>query len=294
MKALVLINEKSGTVLSTGAENIEETIVRELRERSVTDPVIVTGDWRALVEAAQSTTFDVAICAGGDGTQAAVAQALLGKDAALLPLPCGTVNLLCRDLGLSLDIEEALKAGLDGAPRRIDAGLAGKRVFLNNIVFGAYAELAEAREDLRDAESFDDLNFALVSAANALFHADPVEFDVHIGKRKVSLETSTLIVSNNAITNVEKLIPRRDRLDDGALAVYLVSSQNGEEFTSVLGAFARGAIEDDERIDMRHCRACRVASPSAKFSYTVDGDALERSEPLHVKCLPGALRVLSP
>ena len=86
----------------------------------------------------------------------------------------------------------------------------------------------------------------------------------------------------------------RGRLDDGALALYLVSSQNGEEFASVLGAFARGAIEDNERIDMRYCRACRVASPSAKFSYTVDGDALERSEPLHVKCIPAALNVLSP
>ncbi len=66
---------------------------------------------------------------GGDGTVRAVVQGLLEErppeDEAEVPLgllPARTGNLLARNLGLPLDLDDALRIALTGSTRRIDVG----------------------------------------------------------------------------------------------------------------------------------------------------------------------------
>lgn len=292
MKYLAVINENSGTVMRIGPKTVAEIVTRKAGDGAK----IVIGDCKALIAAAKEDgeTFDGVICAGGDGTQAAIAGALRGKNAALLPLPCGTMNLLCRDLGIPLEIDKALEIALTAPVRRIDVGLAGERSFLNNVVFGSYAELAQAREELREMESIDDLGAAIVDAADALLHADPIRFSLKLDGEPTDAKTNTVIVSINKITDAENMIPRRDRLADGELVVYLTESNNGADFASIILDFAKGEADVSERIESHSCQRCQVDGRGRKLSYTIDGDPLESATPIELKVEKKSVKVFYP
>jgi YegS/Rv2252/BmrU family lipid kinase len=93
-------------------------------ETTVDDPG--TGQARAAVAA----QVDLLLASGGDGTITACAAAVAGTGIPLAVLPAGTGNLLARNLGLPLELDEALLVALTGTNRQLDVGCANDRAFL--------------------------------------------------------------------------------------------------------------------------------------------------------------------
>ncbi|MEE2692343.1 MAG: diacylglycerol kinase family protein [Pseudomonadota bacterium] len=299
MKALALINENAGAVSRLGLEEARAALAEEFANAGW-GADFETGDAEALIaRAKQAGGYDAVICAGGDGTQAGVASALLRGETPMLPLPCGTMNLLCRDLGLPMDMREALAEGLRAKPAKIDAGCVraeeiGERIFLNNIVFGAYANLAEAREFMREAETLDDLSFAAVHAASALINAKPAEFSLDLDGEPRLFRSNTLVVSNNPLTGSIDLTPTRSRLDEGVLAVYLMEAEGGASFAARLMEFLTGDIDVSARADITRCARCTVSVREGPVIYAIDGEPQESAGTVTMTLLPGALAVLAP
>lgn len=299
MKYLALINDSSGTVMKIGAEAIAE-LIRKYIGATGAELEIINGDCETLLKAAEDNadTVDAVICAGGDGTQAGVAGKLRGKKAALLPLPCGTMNLLCRDLGVPLDIEEALQVAVGAPVHKIDIGVVTgdglERTFLNNVVFGSYAEIAEAREEIRKMESIADFADAVGEAMNAFFHATPIIFKVKMDGKEVEAETNTVVVSINRITDSENMVPHRDRLSGGALIVYLTEAKNHMQLASVILEFLKGEAEHSEKIDWLPCNDCAVDSGGYEIVYTIDGDPITTDKPIELTIERKSVKVFYP
>ena len=70
---------------------------------------------------------DLILASGGDGTITACVGGIAGSGVPLGVLPCGTGNLLARNLGLPLSLDEALTVALTGSGRRLDVGAANGR-----------------------------------------------------------------------------------------------------------------------------------------------------------------------
>src|SRR4051812_31203729 len=89
---------------------------------------------------------DLIAVAGGDGTVARVAKAMVGRGIPLAPLPAGTANNISRTLGLvGRHWEELVRGWADARRATLDIGVAkgpwGSRYFVEGIGAGLFAFL---------------------------------------------------------------------------------------------------------------------------------------------------------
>jgi YegS/Rv2252/BmrU family lipid kinase len=124
-KAVLISNPKTGRYISK-RKTIQE-LAADLQAHGVDVELKLTtgpGDATEIAaQAARNGTTDV-IVAGGDGTINEAIQGMVGANARLGILPRGTANVLARELGLPMNVDEALKVAARGKVRRIHFGIA--------------------------------------------------------------------------------------------------------------------------------------------------------------------------
>jgi diacylglycerol kinase family enzyme len=103
------------------------------------------------------------LVAGGDGTIATAACALIDSDTELAILPGGTLNHFARDLGISTVAAEAVEIATSPGTRAVDVGVVNGRVFLNTSSVGAYVRYVRTREKLEN-----NLGYGLASLLAAV------------------------------------------------------------------------------------------------------------------------------
>jgi len=89
------------------------------------------GDATAAAARAGSGGYDLVVAAGGDGTLNEVVAGLAPSNIPLAYLPLGTTNVFALETGIPFDIGRACAIALQGAPRPICLGRAGRSIFLN-------------------------------------------------------------------------------------------------------------------------------------------------------------------
>ncbi|MEP7024315.1 MAG: diacylglycerol kinase family protein [Actinomycetota bacterium] len=104
-----------------------------------------TGAAQARQAAAEGVILVLA--SGGDGTVTSCAEGLAGSGVPLAILPAGTGNLLARNLGLPLDLAEALTVALTGNDRELDVGTANGTPFVVMAGLGIDAKMLDSASE---------------------------------------------------------------------------------------------------------------------------------------------------
>jgi diacylglycerol kinase family enzyme len=295
MTALLLINPASGGVARLGPDVIKD-LVREHLLVAGHDLEIVEGTTPELIEVATQSRdrFDLVLPAGGDGTVAAIAGELRHATASMLCLPCGTVNLFCRDLGIPLDLAAALQACLAGSVKQVDVGLANDRAFINNLVVGAYAQFAEIRETIRSVESLSELGAAVGSALETVMNTEVNDYRLRIDGQTERTTTNTIGIFNNPVTGSLNMLPFRQSMTTGQLGIYVTEARTALDFAGVLATFARGGVDADDAIVEIPGSSCLISSDKGSVLYSHDGDPLEVAGTLSCRIDAASLKVLCP
>ncbi len=142
-KPVLVWNPRSGD----GAA-VRHDLAAEARRRGIDAIELRPGDdLRRLVLDAVEQGADAVAAAGGDGTQAIVAEIAAQRGLAFACIPAGTRNHFALDLGVDrVDVVGALDALVDGGERRVDLPMVNGRTFVNNVSLGLYAEAVASRE----------------------------------------------------------------------------------------------------------------------------------------------------
>jgi diacylglycerol kinase family enzyme len=139
--------------LSGGGKAARFKLAEEARARGIEPVELGRGDdLRQLVREAVDGGADALAMAGGDGSQAIVAEIAAELDLPYACIPAGTRNHFALDLGVEReDVVGALDAMVAGGERRVDLGEVNGRVFVNNVSLGFYAEAVQ-QSGYRDAK----------------------------------------------------------------------------------------------------------------------------------------------
>jgi diacylglycerol kinase family enzyme len=280
-RPFVVMNPRSGggKVLRFGLQQQAEALGAEvaLLDRPGTDV-------QQLARDALERGADLLGVAGGDGTQALVAQVAAEHDVPFLVISAGTRNHFALDLGLDReDPSRCLEALRDGVEARIDLGEINGRTFVNNASFGAYAEIVEnpAYRDDKRGTTLEALPDLLSGRRGAHLVADAGELVVD--------GPQALLVSNDPYEAADLAgMGRRSRLDRGVLGVIAVRVENARQAVGLLhGAHVRGLLRAETREVV-------VSSEEPVVPVGIDGETVHLSTPVRCTIRPGALRVRLP
>ncbi len=240
---------------------------------------------------------------GGDGTVRSVVQGLLEErppdDEAEVPLgllPAGTGNLLARNLGLPLDLDEAVRIALTGQSRRIDVGRAtfddgDVEVFLVAAGVGLDAETM-ASVDEKVKKRLGWVAYVL-SGAKALVNRG---FRVRAsadGQHTRSQHARSVMVGNcGELTAGAQLMPDAE-VDDGLLDVLVVSPKGLLGWGAVLVDFASRHRLGHPSVKRTQAKKVEVLLGRA-VEGEIDGDAVGQVRAMLCEVHEAALAVRVP
>jgi len=197
-----------------------------------------------VVADAMRAGVELVIAAGGDGTVSETASALRQRGVPLGILPCGTANLLARNLRLPLNnLGAAARIAFSGADRAMDVGvldyrlvdgIAGARPFFVMAGFGLDADMVSGTDPLAK-KRFGWLAYVnpILRSANRRSRA-AITYALD-GGLPIASRLHTLVVGNcGTVTAGLRLLPTAE-IDDGLLDVLAVRSLWGRDRARFLG-----------------------------------------------------------
>ena len=245
---------------------------------------------RALVERGAR----LIVVGGGDGTVSAAASALVGSETLLGILPVGTLNHFARDLGISTNIEEAIKLIASRPERRVDVAEMNDRLFINNSAIGLYPLMVIDRDLQRVRLGRSKRLAMIVASLRTLARFNHQRLTLTVNDQQARIDTPLLFVGNNEYRTDIGAAGQRESIEDGELSVYVMrkKTRRGLIAASIRSLLNRSRPDDMVRIEGVE-RLC-VSSRKRQLAVSLDGEVVRAEPPLDYKIRKKALRVIAP
>lgn len=266
---VLFFNPRSG-----GGKATRLHLEAEARARGIAPVELGPGqDLRELVEEAVAAGADALAMAGGDGSQAVVAEIAARRGLPYACVPAGTRNHFALDLGVDRDdVVGALDAFVAGGERRVDLASVNGRVFVNNVSIGLYANAVQ-RAGYRDAK----LRTLVAMAPERLGAGGGTALRWHGPDGGDGRDPVALLISNNSYRLGMGLgSGTRPRLDAGLLGVT----------SAAVAAAGRHGVD----LSRWCCRDFEIEA-DGPVAAGIDGEAAMLKPPIHFTSMAGALNV---
>lgn len=128
---LAIVNPKTGR---RPVDHFVDPLRSEASERGIDLRVVTTTEAGQAISLASdaSDVADTIVAVGGDGTVSDVVAGSLGRPVTIAILPCGSTNMIAKELGIPKDPAEAARVALgDGETKSIDVAVTGDRAIVH-------------------------------------------------------------------------------------------------------------------------------------------------------------------
>lgn len=236
---------------------------------------------------ARNATEDIVVAVGGDGTVNEVARGIVGSEKILGIIPCGSGDGLARHLGLSHNVEKAIKTIELGEWKTMDAAEVNGRLFFSVCGVGFDAVVSErfAQSGKRGLSNY------VKQGLKSWKTYSPEHYEVEIDGEKFQTDALFITVGNSdQWGNNAKITPLADCCD-GILDVTIVEKFGVLELPLLALRLMTGTLHRSCKVHCYKGKEVRITRQSEGAAHA-DGDWFIDSEVLDIKILPSALKVI--
>jgi diacylglycerol kinase family enzyme len=291
MRPIVLINALAGTAAQLDARTLPRRVERALAEAGVSAELrrISPPDLKAALIKARSAERRV-IIAGGDGSVSTAVQLFAGTGIPLGIIPLGTYNLLGHDLGMSTEVEEAVRQLAAAREVQIDLGRVRDRYFHTLCGMGFFSRIARERAQLRQQLPGAKVVTAAIAMVRSFTRGGNLDVEIDNGRDKERFRSPAILITNNLF---EGSAWRRTRLDAGVLELNV--ARGDVSFPLLRGGLAAmlGSWRESEDIVSWRSTAFTLLFRRPRVFVSLDGEVMRPRTPLHVELVPRALTALA-
>lgn len=252
------------------------------------------GDGERLAREFVATGADLVMAYGGDGTQREVAKGLAGTGVPMCILPGGTVNALAIELGLPMQLAEAVQLAFqpEAQVRRIDVCQTPDDFFLLRAGTGLAGSLSAAV----DRELKDRLGWLayIVGGLRSFTQPEVNAYTITIDGERVEKEgVACLLTNSNTLGILGLSLSNEVRIDDGLMDVFLIDAQWQQLILPTIGTTLQTA-ELAKSLQHWQGREIIVATQREEELFADGEDESIGHTPVTAKLLAGALSVITP
>lgn len=236
---------------------------------------------------AREATEDIVVAVGGDGTVNEVARGLIGSNKALGIIPCGSGDGLARCLGLSHNINKAIKTIEQGTQRVMDTAEINGRPFFSVCGVGFDAVVSErfAKSGKRGVANYIKLGL------NTWRNYSPEHYTITIDGEEHKTDSLLITIGNsNQWGNNAKITPLASCFD-GLLEVTIVEKFSFWELPLIAFRLMTGSLHKSRKIANYRGKEICINRATEGVAHA-DGDWFIDSKELNIKILPATLKVI--
>ncbi|HKO58553.1 MAG TPA: YegS/Rv2252/BmrU family lipid kinase [Thermoanaerobaculia bacterium] len=287
MKALFLVNERSGRKRDFDVSDVirrtapfEHEIVGCARKEDVD----------AILDRAESESFDIVYAVGGDGTVHEIAKRLIGTPLALGILPTGSGNGFARHVGLPPAPRHALLACRGGRVVTIDTAEVNGRPFVGVMGVGFDAFIADrfASSTTRGMRTY------VREGIRGFRTYEPEEYEMTVDGATSTRRAFVIAVANSSQYGNNARIAPLASLQDGLLDLVVIERASLLRAPLLLARLFAGTLHRSRAVHAVQGRAITIRRPSPAPAH-LDGEPVgDLGTTLEVRIRPLSLKVLVP
>jgi len=283
LKLLFIVNPGSGsddtdfkTVISDFFLPLNHHIeIYELPDKCSTDQISTT---------IKKAGADRVIAVGGDGTLKLVAECLKGTKTPIGIIPAGSANGMAKELGIPININEALELIITGTPKEIHAVMVNDElcIHLSDIGFNAYI-----------IKKFDDLPqrgmWGYAKATwKALWSHHLMEVEFEIAGETIRSQAAMVVIANATMYGTGVKINPEGKLDDDVFEVILVKKYSVMEIIKIR---LTNLPFNPEKIEIFATKNLQIKTKH-KVHFQVDGEYMGKVNQVNAKIIPAAISII--
>ena len=281
MKLVVVYNVKSGGKFSKAT--LESTMNKAGID--VTDWIAVNAKMKARLAPYCKKNAMIAVV-GGDGTQRAVADSIIGTGGTMAPLPGGTLNHFTKDLKVPQDMQEAIMRLPTLQTSKIDIATVNDKVFINNSSIGLYPQ------SLLEREKTEKFLGKWLAAIRAVIVSLLRFRKYHVEVNGEVMRVPYIFVGNNNYDFTGSMLAERTSLTGGMLTLFVLHSWSRLRLLRA-GLFDRlGSQNRSSDFLIEHSESIHINARQRELAVSLDGEVIKLATPLVYKIKPKSLKVL--